>query len=179
MRHYVAGAACLLIFSACLRAAALHGKVTDPSGKPIADAQVSIVTRLGVEAQTITGADGTFSLPDPGAQDERIVVNAAGFSTLALEPAAGIEAKLQIAPQTDSVRVVGSAIDAPATLDRRGACSALLSWIERGACRKERAMLVPGGLRSTGRRRARAPVARATVSLSRSGACWAMGIGRV
>ena len=116
MRRYVSGvAACLLIFSASLHAAALQGKVTDPSGKPIANAQVSIVSRVGVEAQTITGADGTFSLPDPGAQDEKIVVNAAGFSTLTLEPAGEMDAKLQIAPQTDSVRVVGSAIDAPAS----------------------------------------------------------------
>ena len=116
MRHYVSGlAACLLLFSADLRAAELHGKVTDPSGRPVANAQVSMVSRLGVEATVNTGPDGGFRLPDPGLPGEKVAVNAAGFSPVSLEPAEGMTAQLQIAPRTDSVRVIGSAIDASAS----------------------------------------------------------------
>lgn len=58
MRHVSGLLACLAIFSTCLRAAELQGKVNDPSGKPVANAQVSIVSRVGIEAQTVTGPDG-------------------------------------------------------------------------------------------------------------------------
>lgn len=115
MHRYVPSlVACLAIFSACLRAAELQGKVTDPSGKPVANAQVSIVSRIGVEAQTVTGPDGIFHFADPGVTGEKIVVNAEGFRTLTLPPGANVAAQLEIAPQTDAVRVIGSAIDAPA-----------------------------------------------------------------
>ena len=105
--------ACLVIFAANLRAADLQGKVIDPSGKPIANAQISIVSRVGVELQSITGPDGAFRIADPGTPDEKVVVNAAGFSTQTLAPGANITVQLQIAPLTDSVSVEGSAIDAP------------------------------------------------------------------
>jgi outer membrane receptor protein involved in Fe transport len=113
MRHNISGLlACLAIFTASLRAAELQGKVTDPSGKPVANAQVSIVSRVGVEAQTVTGPDGAFRIADPGTADEKVVVNASGFSTQTLAPAANIAAQLEIAPISDSVSVEGSAIDA-------------------------------------------------------------------
>ncbi len=129
MRHKVSGLlACLAIFSACLRAADLQGKVTDPSGKPVANAQVSIVSRVGVEAQTITGPDGAFRIADPGKPDEKLVVNASGFSTQTLAPGANVTAHLEIAPQTDSVRVEGSAIDA--SVNQQGGGASVISTEE-------------------------------------------------
>ena len=57
--------ALLLFFSACLPAAPVRevkGKVTDPSGAPVAGAQVSLVSRIGVEAQTLSALNGAFML---------------------------------------------------------------------------------------------------------------------
>ena len=50
--------ACFLTFSACLSAAELKGKITDPSGAPVPGAQVAVVNRVGVVAQTTAGASG-------------------------------------------------------------------------------------------------------------------------
>ncbi|MBZ5619433.1 MAG: TonB-dependent receptor [Acidobacteriia bacterium] len=112
MRFYVKGLlACCLLFSACLSAAEVKGKVVDPSGAPISGAQVSIVTRVGVEVQTVSAPSGAFQLPAPERPGARLVITAPGFSTrtVPLESAASVQ--LEIAPLVDSVRVVGSAID--------------------------------------------------------------------
>ena len=103
------------IFSVCLSAAEVNGKVTDPSGAPVAGAQVSLVSRVGVEGQTVSGPNGTFVLESPGGPDIRLVVTAPGFSTqtLPMDRAASVE--LAIAPQVDSVKVVGSSIDVAAS----------------------------------------------------------------
>jgi len=65
MRLYAA--ASVLFFSACLSAAAknVQGNIIDPSGAPVADAQVSVVTSLGVE-RSFVSTNGAFacSLPD-------------------------------------------------------------------------------------------------------------------
>jgi len=104
-----------LLFSACLSAAEIKGKVVDPSGAPVAGAQVSVVGRVGVEAQTASSISGGFELNAPETPDAKLVVTAPGFSTrtLPLEPEVAV--RLEIAPQIDSVRVVGSAIDVPAS----------------------------------------------------------------
>jgi len=119
-----------LIFSACLTAAPVRevkGKVTDPSGAPVAGAQVSLVSRVGVEAQTVSALNGTFTLEAPGSLESpgdphiKLVVTAPGFSTqtLPLDRAASVQlailVQLAIAPQVDSVKVVGSAIDVSAS----------------------------------------------------------------
>src|SRR5579863_9824144 len=62
-----------LIFSACLSAAQIHGTVTDPAGAPVAGAQVSVVSRLGVEAQTSTAANGAFEVDARDVPDARVV----------------------------------------------------------------------------------------------------------
>ena len=54
--------ACCLFVPSRLSAAEIKGKITDPSGAPIAGAQVSLVNRLGVELQTVTSADGSFAV---------------------------------------------------------------------------------------------------------------------
>ena len=103
-----------LFFSACLSAAEIKGQVVDPSGAPVAGAQVSVVGRVGVEAQTASSASGGFELT-PRKLPAR--------SWLSPRPAS-VPKRCRsnpkfpwprIAPQIDSVRVVGSAIDVPAS----------------------------------------------------------------
>jgi outer membrane receptor protein involved in Fe transport len=116
-----------LFFSACLSAAEIKGKVVDPSGAPVAGAQVSVVSRVGVDAQTASSIGGAFELNIPETPGAKLVVTAPGFSTQTLplcgagasacQPASSqlLTVRLEIAPQIDSVRVVGSAIDVPAS----------------------------------------------------------------
>src|ERR1039458_4055533 len=66
MRYNVAAfAACCLFFSAGLFASQVKGTVTDPSGAPIGGAQISVVSRVGVEAQTVSAANGSVDLYIP------------------------------------------------------------------------------------------------------------------
>jgi outer membrane receptor protein involved in Fe transport len=105
-----------LTFCAVLSAAGINGKIIDPSGAPVAGAQIAAVNRVGVVAQTTAAANGSFQLDAPESPDTRLVVAAPGFNTrtVALDEAASVQ--LEIAPRVDSVQVVGSTIDIPATL---------------------------------------------------------------
>jgi outer membrane receptor protein involved in Fe transport len=72
-----------------------------------------------VLAQTTAAPNGSFQLdvPEtPDTRDTRLVVTAPGFTTrtLALDQAASVQ--LEIAPRVDSVRVIGSTIEIPASL---------------------------------------------------------------
>ena len=116
--------ACPTAIFACLAFAAhgasIKGTVTDPSGAPVAGAQVSLVDRLGVEAQTVSAANGAFELksPENAPPDAKLVIAAPGFRTAELlggDAAQTAAVKLDLAPVVDSVRVVGSAIDAAAS----------------------------------------------------------------
>ena len=107
--------ACCLLFSACLSAAEVKGKVVDPSGAPISHAVVSAVGRVGVEAQTATAPDGAFLLRFTQTPGSRLTVMAPGFRTTSLAPAPDLVVQMEIAPQVDSVRVVGSALDIAAS----------------------------------------------------------------
>ena len=119
-----------LFFSVCLCASEIKGKIVDPSGAPVPGAQVSIVGRVGVVAQTTTGSSGSFQLEAPETPDNRLVVTAPGFSTRTLPLGAGAtpttaqtttvtnqaaRVQLEIAPQVDSVQVVGSTLDVAAS----------------------------------------------------------------
>src|SRR5664279_2876507 len=115
MRMYLPGLwAFFSIFSACLSAADIKGTVFDPSGSPVAGARVSVVSRVGVAAQTATSASGAFELQTTGVPDARLVITAPGFRTATLPLQATVSVKLAIAPQVDSVAVVGSAVDVSA-----------------------------------------------------------------
>jgi len=111
-----------LILSACLPAAGIKGKITDPSGAPVPGAQIAVVNRVGVVALTTAAPNGSFQLDAPetadtrDTRDTRLVVAAPGFSTrtLALDQAASVQ--LEIAPRVDSVQVIGSTIEIPASL---------------------------------------------------------------
>jgi outer membrane receptor protein involved in Fe transport len=116
MRYYVAGRlACLLLVANCLSAAIVKGKVVDSSGAPVPGAQVSVVSRVGVEAQTATLLNGTFEIDTPDANGAKLVVAAPGFSTRTVSMDQAGSIALEIAPLVDAVQVVGSAIEAPAT----------------------------------------------------------------
>ena len=98
----------------------INGTVLDPSGAAIAGAQVSAVNRLGVAQQTTTDQAGGFTLKLSGTGEMHLAITAPGFETKSI-PLAGASAPeplivhLNIAPQVDSVRVAGSAIDVPLT----------------------------------------------------------------
>jgi len=111
-------AAWTLVFAASIPAAEIKGTVTDPSGAAVGGAQVSIVDRVGVEAQTVADSGGSFDLKNvPVSAGARLVVTAPGFRTAEM-PLAGAAmpaaVRLDLAPVVDSVRVIGSAIDVPA-----------------------------------------------------------------
>ncbi|MGA2133644.1 MAG: TonB-dependent receptor [Bryobacteraceae bacterium] len=91
----------------------IHGSVLDPSGAAIAGAQVSAVNRLGVAAQTTTDQTGAFTLRIAESGGMHVTVTAPGFETKTVPPGDKLTIQLNIAPQVDSVRVAGSAIDVP------------------------------------------------------------------
>jgi len=107
----------------------VHGNVVDPSGAAISGAQVSAVSLLGVAAQTTTDQAGSFTLRIADTRWIRITVTAPGFGTktmplVALSNPSAFTVTLNIAPQVDSVRVAGSAIDVP--LSEQGSSIAIV-----------------------------------------------------
>jgi outer membrane cobalamin receptor len=111
-------ASLFLLLSAAVAAASLKGTVADPSGAPIVGAQVAVSVRAGIAARTLTGANGSFDLDATAAPDAKLVVAAPGFRTaeIPLSSATGpLAVKLELAPIADSVSVVGSTIDVPAS----------------------------------------------------------------
>jgi outer membrane receptor protein involved in Fe transport len=115
MRIRMSGLLACLTFAIGLSAAEIQGTVADPSGAPIAGAQISMVNRVGVEAQTVTSAAGTFELESDLLPDTRLVITAPGFRTATVTAAATVAVKLEIAAQVDAVGVVGSALDVAAS----------------------------------------------------------------
>jgi outer membrane receptor protein involved in Fe transport len=112
MRIFVPGPlTCCLLLSACLSAAEVKGKVVDPSGAPVPNAQISVLSRVGVEGQTLSAANGAFQFNVAAPADAKLVVTAPGFSTATVPLESAATVKLEIAPVTDSVSVTGSAID--------------------------------------------------------------------
>jgi outer membrane cobalamin receptor len=118
MIKYVTGLLAFgLPFSVCLSAATIKGKVVDPSGAPIGGAKIAAVNRVGVLARTTAASNGVFELDAPDFMDTSVVVTAPGFNTRTLPPAEAGSVQLEIAPQINSIDVVGSTIDIPATLE--------------------------------------------------------------
>jgi outer membrane cobalamin receptor len=93
-------------------AAALKGVVLDPSGKGIPGAQVAAVNALGVITQQVTDDRGVFDLYiSPLYESVQLRAAAQGFQTTTV--AAGTPViRLALAPQSESIRVTASAIDA-------------------------------------------------------------------
>src|SRR5947209_10964578 len=83
MKFFVSGLLACLIVPGCLSAAEIKGKIVDPSGAPIAGAQVSVLSRVGVEAQTASSGDGSFglSVDDRWLGSAKLAVTSPGFRT--------------------------------------------------------------------------------------------------
>ena len=108
--------ALFLTCSACLSASGIKGRIIDPSGAPVSGAQVAAMNLVGLVAQTTAGPNGAFQLDVPEAAGLRLVVTAPGFNTRNLTAAEAASVQLEIAPRVDSVQVLGSTIEIPATL---------------------------------------------------------------
>lgn len=107
-----------LILPVCLSAAGpqtVKGTVVDPSGALVARAEVSVTSPLGVE-RSVVATNGVFEIDiRPGA---RLVIAAPGFAAQSIpaeQTSPEMTVRLALAPQIDSVRVIGSAIDAAAS----------------------------------------------------------------
>ncbi len=105
----------MLIASSPLWSAEIQGTVFDPSNSPIAGAQVAAINDVGVIVEQITDDKGHFDFNvSPLFENYRLRVTAPGFQMVTV--AAGVSSiQLSLAPQSDSVRVEGSAIDVPAS----------------------------------------------------------------
>jgi len=104
---------CTLAFaglSSLLSAADFTGVVVDPSGRPVAGAQIAAVNGQGVITRQLTGDDGHFSIYlSPLYENVRFRVAAAGFETATVGlPAPRIQ--LRLAPVAESIQVAASAI---------------------------------------------------------------------
>jgi uncharacterized surface anchored protein len=77
---------CLLVLSAPILAHAQNarfmGRVTDPQGAVVSDAEIQVVNEdTAVTFNTKTDAGGTFTVPYLAAGHYRVVVSAPGFAT--------------------------------------------------------------------------------------------------
>jgi outer membrane receptor protein involved in Fe transport len=107
--------AAALLASSPLWSAEIQGTVTDPTGSPIAGAQVAAVNPVGVIVAQITDDQGHFDFNvSPLFENYQLRVTAPGFQMVTVGAAASM-IQLAIAPQSDSIRVEGSAIDVPAS----------------------------------------------------------------
>ncbi|MDP9169324.1 MAG: TonB-dependent receptor, partial [Acidobacteriota bacterium] len=96
-------------------AAELTGIVVDPAGRAIAGAQVAAVNPVGIITQQITGDKGQFAVyVSPLYEDVHLRVTAPGFQTTTVSMGAS-RIQLALAPVNDSIRVIASAIDGPAS----------------------------------------------------------------
>lgn len=96
-----------------LRAERFPGKVIDPSGAAIPGARVAAVNRVGVVAQSVSDAAGSFQIEVADAAGVNLLVTAPGFETKVVRLAQAAVITLAIAPQNDSITVAGSAMDVP------------------------------------------------------------------
>jgi Carboxypeptidase regulatory-like domain len=76
MRTAARGLLACSVFSACLLAADIRGRVVDPSGAALAGAKVSAVGRTGVVAETTSSSTGDFVLTASDSPEIRVVVTA-------------------------------------------------------------------------------------------------------
>ena len=103
------------LFASPLFSAEIQGTVTDPTQSPISGAEVAAFNDVGVIVEQITDDHGHFDFNvSPLFESYQLRVTATGFQTVTV--GAGASAiQLMLAPQSDSVRVEGSAIDVPAS----------------------------------------------------------------
>ena len=105
--------------------AELKGTVVDPSQRPIPGATVAAINDVGIIVQQITDDRGGFDFNvSPLYETYQLRVTAPGFQTVTVGAGAS-NIQLALAPQADSVSVVGSAIDVPAS--QQGTSSSVIT----------------------------------------------------
>lgn len=116
MKTRIATAILCLLAPSWVFAGVLEGIVSDSSGAPVRGAHVGLYSRVGLIAERVSDAHGAFRFEAAGGDGSKFIVTADGFATQSVPlPAAGpVSVQLAIAPVSDSVRVIGSIIDAPA-----------------------------------------------------------------
>lgn len=88
--------------------------VVDPSGSPIAGAEVAAINNVGIISRQITDDRGGFDFNvSPLYENVQLRVAAAGFQTVTV-PETTPTVQLPLAPLSDSISVAASAIDVPA-----------------------------------------------------------------
>src|ERR1700689_4891177 len=103
------------LFAFPLFSAEIQGTVTDPTQRPVSGALVAAFNDVGVIVEQITDDQGHFDFNvSPLFDSYQLRVTAPGFQTVTVGAAAA-NIQLAIAPQSDSIRVEGSAIDVPAS----------------------------------------------------------------
>ena len=105
----------LLLLPSAAMAAALSGRVLDPSGQPVDGASVIVDGPVGVRTAT-TGTDGRFEIPALPPAAYRVLVEAPGFASQPqivrvdeVTPAR-VEIALAVAPVTEAVIVSASPV---------------------------------------------------------------------
>jgi outer membrane cobalamin receptor len=98
-----------------LYGAEIKGTVIDPSQRPVPGATVAAVNDVGIIVEQITDDRGSFDFNvSPLYETFQLRITATGFQTVTLAPTVS-SIQLALAPQSDSISVVGSAIDVPAS----------------------------------------------------------------
>jgi outer membrane cobalamin receptor len=107
----VVGLVCLLA-PVWAQTHSVEGSIKDSSGAAIAHAKVGLYSPVGLEEESTSDSRGVFRFASPAPDATYVVVTAEGFKTTKVALASGaLSVELQVAPVSDSVRVVGSTID--------------------------------------------------------------------
>jgi outer membrane cobalamin receptor len=103
-----------------LYGAELKGTVVDPSQRPITGATVAAFNGVGIIVEQITDDQGGFDFNvSPLYETYQLRITAPGFQTVTVAASAS-QIQLALGPQSDSVNVVASAIDVPASQQGSG-----------------------------------------------------------
>jgi outer membrane cobalamin receptor len=106
---------CTLALSACVfeaHAVELKGMVLDPSGQAVSGADVAAINSLGLITRQTTNDHGIFDLYiSPLYENVQLRIAAKGFESVTV-PAGMGAIRLALAPQSESIQVSASAIDA-------------------------------------------------------------------
>ncbi len=88
----------------------------DPSSRPVPGAQVAAIVASGVITEQITDDKGSFDIyVSPLYESVQLRVAARGFQTTTVGMGAS-HIQLAFGPRADSIRVIGSVIDVPASM---------------------------------------------------------------
>src|SRR6266566_3992440 len=95
----------------------INGDVTDPAGAPVPAARVKVTSvAIGLERNTFTGENGSFTIPNLPGGNYEITIEAAGFKSLVrsgirldTDQATTLKLRLEVGQITERVEVVADA----------------------------------------------------------------------